>query len=76
MKIPLWLSQKGKKQVSKIRSGERGRNVTVLLSINATGDVFLPPLFVFGRLKMAEELKKDAPEGSIFACEPKWVDHC
>lgn len=68
------LSQKGKKQVSKITSGERGRNVTVLLSINATGDTFIPPLFVFGRKKLAEELKKDAPEGSIFACEKSgWI---
>lgn len=46
----------------------------MLLSINATGDVFLPPLFVFGRVKMAEELKKDALEGSIFACEQSgWI---
>lgn len=68
------LSQKGKKQVSKITSGERGKNVTVLLAINATGDLFIPPLFVFGRKKMAEELKKDAPEGSIFACEESgWI---
>lgn len=37
------LSQKGKKQDSKITSGERGKNVTVLLSINATGDTFLSP---------------------------------
>lgn len=71
------LSQRGKK-TSQL---ERGSNIrgkrqkcTVLLSINATGDAFSPPLFVFGRKKMAEELKKDAPERSIFACEASgWI---
>jgi hypothetical protein len=43
------LSVKGKKQVGKLTSGERGRNVTVLLCINAAGDHFIPPLFVFPR---------------------------
>lgn len=68
------LSQKGKKQVSRITSGERGHNVTVLLSINAAGDLFLPPLFVFPRKRLDNELKKDAPHGSVFIAEESgWI---
>lgn len=60
------ISVKGKKQVGKLTSAERGRNVTILLSINATGDLWVPPLFVFPRARIDQELKKDAPIGSIF----------
>ena len=68
------LSIKGKKQVSKLTSGERGRNITVLLCINAAGDQFIPPLFVFPRKRMDQSLKKDAPEGSLFdAQESGWI---
>ena len=69
------ISQKGKKQVSKITSGERGRNVTVLLCINAAGDIFVPPLFVFpNKSRIDEVLKKDAPPGSVFAAEESgWI---
>lgn len=41
------VSIKGKKQVGKMTSGERGRTITVLLCINAAGDQFIPPLFIF-----------------------------
>lgn len=68
------LSMKGKKQVSKLTSGERGRNITVMLCINASGDQFIPPLFVFPRIRMDPQLTKDAPDGSIFdAQESGWI---
>lgn len=68
------MSIKGKKQVSKLTSGERGRNITVLLCINAAGDQFIPPLFVFPRARIDLKLKKDAPEGSIFdAQDSGWI---
>lgn len=68
------MSVKGKKQVGKLTSGERGRNVTVLLSINAAGDMFIPPLFVFPRVRMDNDLTKDAPAGSVFDAQPSgWI---
>lgn len=68
------LSVKGKKQVGKLTSGERGKNITVLLCINAAGDHFIPPLFVFPRVRMDFELTKDAPEGSTFDAQPSgWI---
>ena len=44
------LSLKGKKQVGKLTSAERSRNVTVMFSMNATGH-FIPPLFIFPKEK-------------------------
>jgi len=44
------LSVKGKKQVGKLTSAERGRNVTVMFYMNATGH-FIPPMFIFPRKK-------------------------
>ena len=41
------LASKGKKQVGKLTSGERGKTITVLLCVNASGDQFIPPLFIF-----------------------------
>ncbi|KAG8237552.1 hypothetical protein J437_LFUL017402 [Ladona fulva] len=63
-----------KKQVGKLTSGERGRNVTALLSINAAGDQFIPPLFVFPRVRIDNDLKKDAPPGSTFDAQMSgWI---
>ena len=45
------LSVKGKKQVGKLTSAERGFNVTVMFSVNVTGH-FIPPMFIFPRKKM------------------------
>ncbi|KAG5870243.1 hypothetical protein JTB14_026936 [Gonioctena quinquepunctata] len=68
------ISVKGKKQIGKLTSAERGRNVTILLYINAPGDQFTPPLFVFPRVRMDNDLKKDAPLGSIFDGQPSgWI---
>jgi hypothetical protein len=44
------LSVKGKKQVGKLTSAEKGRNVTVMFSMNPTGH-FIPPMFIFPRKK-------------------------
>ncbi|KAG8233124.1 hypothetical protein J437_LFUL012550 [Ladona fulva] len=60
------MSVKEKKQVGKLTSGERERNVTVLLSINAAGDQFIPPMFVSPRARIDNDLKNDAPPGSTF----------
>ena len=42
------LSVKGKKQIGKLISAERGRNVTVIFSMNATSN-FIPPTLIFLR---------------------------
>ena len=39
---------KGRKQVGKLTSAERGRNVTVIFSMNASGH-FMSPMVIFPR---------------------------
>ncbi|KAB0790390.1 hypothetical protein PPYR_15238, partial [Photinus pyralis] len=65
------LSVKGKKQIGKLTSGERGKNITVLLTINAAGDQFIAPLFIFPRVRMDNDLKKDPPLPNSFQ-QLKW----
>lgn len=69
------VSIKGKKQVGKMTSGERGRTITVLLCINAAGDQFIPPLFIFPRKKIIDRLKIGAPENAMFhAQDSGWMN--
>ena len=58
------LSCRGKKQVGVIASAERGQLVTVELCMNAVRH-YVPPLFVFPRVSMKQELLDHAPLGSI-----------
>lgn len=57
------ISQKGQKQVSKATSGERGQTVTVLCTVNATGNS-VPPFFVFPRVREQDYMTEGAPVGS------------
>lgn len=57
------LSLRGKRQVGCISSSERGILVTVEICMNATG-VFMPPMFIFPRVRAKPELLDDAPPGS------------
>ncbi|XP_046662227.1 uncharacterized protein LOC124370172 [Homalodisca vitripennis] len=66
-KLPKVISPKGSRRVSKVVSGERGRNVTIICCINATG-TYLPPFLVFARKRMRPELMERAPPGSVGHC--------
>ena len=64
------ISQKGKKQVGAISSAERGANTTVVSCMNASG-LFVPPMIVFKRKRMADSLKVGGPEGCLFESQEK-----
>ena len=49
------IALKGEKQVGRIVSGERGRNITVVCSVSAVGS-YVPPMFVFPRIRMSDGL--------------------
>lgn len=71
---PKVLSTKGKKQVGKLTSAERGRNITVMFCMNPTGH-FIPPLFIFPRVRMNERLMIGAPDDAIAVAQPNgWMD--
>lgn len=60
-------NNKGKiREIEKLTSSERCRNVTILLSINGTGDQFIHPIFVFPCVKIDNDLKKDTLLQSAF----------
>ena len=62
------LGRKGKHQIGALTSAERGRNVTVVCCMSATGQ-FLPPAFLFPRKRMKAELMDAAPAESLAFCE-------
>lgn len=58
------IALKGKKQVGRIVSAERGFNITVTCTMSASGQ-FVPPFFLFPRQRMSTRFMKGAPPGSI-----------
>ncbi|OWR52064.1 Tigger transposable element-derived protein 1 [Danaus plexippus plexippus] len=61
--LPRIVGTKGKKQVGLLTSAERGQLVTVVFCMGADGS-YMPPLFIFPRKRMKEELMRNAPRGS------------
>ena len=63
----------GKDQVAALTSAERGALITIVVCMNAAG-TFVPPLVIFPRKNMSDQLKKGAPPGTIFAVHPSgWI---
>lgn len=58
------IATKGKKQVGTSTSSERGQLVTVEICMSAAGH-FIPPLFIFPRVRLKAELLNHAPPGSV-----------
>ena len=61
------LAKTGRLQVGGLVLAERGQLVSVEICMNITG-TFIPPLFVFPRVRMKAKLMNGAPPGSIYAC--------
>lgn len=61
------IATRGKKQVGSLSSAERGKMLTVEICMGADGS-FMPPLFVFPRKRMKQELLDSAPPGSWAEC--------
>lgn len=83
-KIPHVVGLRGKKQIGSLTSAEKGSLVTIVTCMSAGGD-FVPPLVIFPRKNMNEQLLKGAPPGTIASCHPsgwvqtniftKWFEH-
>ncbi|XP_072384750.1 uncharacterized protein [Diabrotica undecimpunctata] len=78
------LATKNQKHVGQLTSAERGKNVTVLFAMSAGGQ-FVPPYFIFPRVRMNERLMVNAPNESVGEAQPngwmnaelflKWMHH-
>lgn len=68
------LAEKGKKQVGRIVSTERGFNVTAVCGISAAGS-YIPPFFLFPRQRMNPLFMKGCSPGAVgFANGSGWMD--
>ncbi|VEN44176.1 unnamed protein product, partial [Callosobruchus maculatus] len=67
------ISLKGKKQISSLTSAERGKLITIITCVNASG-VYIPPVIIFPRKNMKAELMLGAPAGAVAECHISgWV---
>jgi len=67
------LGVKGKRQRSSLQSAEWGSLVTVVTCMSPTGH-FIPPLLVFPRKNMKQELMNGTSPGSIHVCHAsEWI---
>ncbi|CAI6356150.1 unnamed protein product [Macrosiphum euphorbiae] len=83
-KVSEVIGLRGKRQISSLTSAERGSLITVVAAMSA-GGTFIPPLMIFPRKNMSQQLMKGAPAGAISACHPsgwiqsyifvQWFDH-
>lgn len=72
-KQPKVISPIGVKRVAKVVSAERGKSVTVVCAINASGS-YIPPFFIFPRKRLRPDLMNMCPPGSHgIAHESGWM---
>ncbi|KAJ8945555.1 hypothetical protein NQ318_020401 [Aromia moschata] len=68
------LAPKGQKQVGSVISWERGKNVTVVCAVSASGQ-FVSPMFIFPRARMNPQLMRDGPIGAVYRCSKNgWIN--
>lgn len=75
---------KGVKQIGAATSAERGRTITAIFAMSASGH-FLPPMLIYPRTRMTPLLERNGPPGALYACSPngwsnndifiKWLFH-
>ena len=78
------MTLKSNRQVGKLTSAERGKNVTVMFCMSVAG-YFIPPLFIFPRQRVNERLMIGAPSENVALAQPngwmnaefflKWLQH-
>ena len=69
------IAEKGKKQVGILSSGERGESSTCVVCVSATGS-YIPPMIIYKRKRMKEELTNGGPVGAVYSCQEKgWMSN-
>jgi hypothetical protein len=68
------VATKGKKNVGTLTSAERGKTVTVVCCMSGAG-TFVPPMFIFPRMRMKQSLMDHSPPGSVGTCtKTGWIN--
>ena len=78
------ISQKGRRSVGAVTSLEKGKTITVLCCVSATGS-YIPPMITFPRVRMKVAFMDKAPSGALGLSSKsgwinedlftKWFDH-
>lgn len=69
------MAKKNIRQVGKLTSAERGKNVSIMFCMSAMGQ-FIPPFFIFPRQRINERLMINAPPESEAVAQPKgWMNN-
>lgn len=78
------IAPKGQKRVGSVTSWERGKNITVICTMNASGS-YVPPVFIFPRKRMDNNLSRNGPPGALYQCSKngwtneniflEWLNH-
>lgn len=66
-KCPKVYGEKGAKRIGAATSGERGRTITAVFCVSASG-TYIPPMLIYPRVRMTSQLQKNGPIGAIYAC--------
>lgn len=61
------IAERGQKRVGSVTSYERGKNITVICAMSASGS-YIPPMFIYPRQRMSPQLCKDGPAEAIYHC--------
>ena len=68
------VAKKGKKNVGVLTSCEKGKTVTAVCCVSASGE-YVPPAFIFPRVRYKPELLDKGPVGSIgLATKSGWIN--
>ena len=68
------VARKGQKQVGKVTSGEKGKTVTIICGMSASGRC-LAPFIIYPRKKMNEHLLVGCPPGTVgVVTDSGWTD--
>jgi len=68
------VATKGKKNVGALISGEKGKTITVVCCVSATS-TYIPPVFIFPRVRMKQSLMDHGPPGSTGTCTKSgWIN--
>ncbi|KAK3911633.1 Pogo transposable element with KRAB domain, partial [Frankliniella fusca] len=65
------IAPKGSRNVRARTGGERGENVTAIVTVNASGSHILPPTLIYRGKSLNFELTDGAPEGTVFGYSKK-----
>lgn len=66
-KSPKVYGEKGAKRIGSAISAERGRTVTAVFCMSASG-TYIPPMLIYPRVRMTPLLQKNGPPGSVYRC--------